>query len=575
MFNLAEKHEVSDRINVMKPTDAFVTLKDHKPNFTNRPTCRLINPAKSELGKVSKSILDRVNEKVRHATNLNQWRSTSDVVEWFSKIQQKERATFMLFDIAEFYPSISEDLLKQSLDWSRQYCEISQLEYNTIMHCRKSLLFHNNRPWVKKDNPSTFDVTMGSFDGAEICENVGLFILHTLRKTVTSSDIGLYRDDGLAVLKNMTGRTADNLRKKVISAFNALGLKITAESNLKVVNFLDVTFDLRSSSHYPYRKPNDDPVYVHKSSNHPPQILKQIPTAISKRISQLSHNEESFNTASHIYNNALRVSGYNETLTYTTPEKKRKRKRTRKFIWFNPPFCKSVKTNVAKAFLRLIDKHFPPTNPLHKIFNRNTIKVSYSCLPNVRNLIQSHNRKVLRQARDQPETQLCNCRIRNDCPVQGLCLTSRVVYQADISSASSDVVSYIGMTGGSFKNRYANHKKSFRNSKYEKETELSKYIGQLKRQGTPYSIKWSIISTPPPGPATPSHRSLCLEEKFRIMSFTTNRLLNKRSEYLNTCRHSTQTYRRRSTNLNEPTTSSPDPSNQGKQELNIPGSLRQ
>lgn len=93
--------------------------------------------------------------------------------------------------------------------------------------------------------------------------------------------------------------------------------------------------------------------------------------------------------------------------------KEHRRNRKRKIIWFNPPCCSGVKTNIAKDFLRAIDKHCPLTNPLHRLFNRNTIRLTVA---NVRMLIQSHNREVLQQARDYPEPQLCNCRVRNDCP---------------------------------------------------------------------------------------------------------------------------------------------------------------
>ena len=48
------------------------------------------------------------------------------------------------------------------------------------MHSKKSILLHNGSPWVKKDNDGMFDVTMGTFDGAEVCELVGLFILNDL-----------------------------------------------------------------------------------------------------------------------------------------------------------------------------------------------------------------------------------------------------------------------------------------------------------------------------------------------------------------------------------------------------------
>ena len=130
---------------------------------------------------------------------------------------------------------------------------------------------------------------MGSYDGAEICELVGLFILNHLGKTFGKEKIGLYRDDGLAIIKNKSARLADKTRKELHKAFDQFGLKITAESNLHVVNFLDVTFDLSTGKYKPYRQPNDDPLYINKHLNHPPSILKQLPTSINKRAFQHFH----------------------------------------------------------------------------------------------------------------------------------------------------------------------------------------------------------------------------------------------------------------------------------------------
>ena len=65
-----------------------------------------------------------------------------------------------------------------------------------IKHVRKSVLFSGGRPWVKKNNAGMFDATMGSFDGAEICELVGLFILNNLGEKFGKNNMGLYRDDG-------------------------------------------------------------------------------------------------------------------------------------------------------------------------------------------------------------------------------------------------------------------------------------------------------------------------------------------------------------------------------------------
>jgi hypothetical protein len=84
--------------------------------------------------------------------------------------------------------------------------------YPSISEKRKSLLFGNGKLWTKKDGSnSLFDVTMGSFDGAEICELVGLFILNHLGKRFGKENIGLYRDDGLAIIKSKSARLLDNV----------------------------------------------------------------------------------------------------------------------------------------------------------------------------------------------------------------------------------------------------------------------------------------------------------------------------------------------------------------------------
>ena len=99
----------------MKKREAFISLKDHKKNFENNPKCRLINPAKSDAGKISKLILDKVNTQLRTILNVNQWRNTQNVIEWFGNIEQKFRHSFISFDIVDCYPSISENLLDQAL----------------------------------------------------------------------------------------------------------------------------------------------------------------------------------------------------------------------------------------------------------------------------------------------------------------------------------------------------------------------------------------------------------------------------------------------------------------------------
>ena len=132
-----------------------------------------------------------------------------------------------------------------------------------------------------------------------------------------------------------------------------------------VVNFLDVTFDLSTGKYKPYRKPNDDPLYIHKHSNHPPSILRQLPASINKRISTLSSDKQVFDDAVQTYQNALGHSNFSHKLEYMPHVTQQpRRNRQRNIIWFNPPFSKNVKTNIARSFLKLVDTHFPIGNKL-------------------------------------------------------------------------------------------------------------------------------------------------------------------------------------------------------------------
>ena len=237
-----------------------------------------------------------------------------------------------------------------------------------------------------------FDVEMGCYDGAEVCELVGLYILHKHSSAYPNGSIGFYRDDGLAVFKNMNARSGDKTRKVFCQILDDLGLKITVQSNLKVVNYLDVTLNLKTGKYYPFRKPDNNPLYINAKSNHPPSIIKQVPASISSRISTLSCDANGFQNTAQLYNNALKSSGYNENIQYVKNQNQRTNKnknRSRNIIWFNPPYSQNVETNVAKSFLCLIDKHFPKSHKLHKIFNRNNLKVSYSCTTNMGNIIKT------------------------------------------------------------------------------------------------------------------------------------------------------------------------------------------
>ena len=258
---IARRYKLEDRIEIPTEDEAFITIKDHKESFPGRVECRLINPAKNHIGKISKHILDRVNSKLRSVTASNQWKNTNDVIEWFCNLENKNRKTFLKFDIVSFYPSISEKLMSSAISWAKSITNISDSEVSVIMHCRKMFLFYDGECWVKKSNPD-FDVSMGSLDSAEVCELVGLYILQQMEVLIPQQNLGLYRDDGLAVVE-LSGPETDQFRRKIVKLFAENDVQITTDTDTKVTDFLDVVFNLDTSSYKPYRKDNSLPIYMH------------------------------------------------------------------------------------------------------------------------------------------------------------------------------------------------------------------------------------------------------------------------------------------------------------------------
>ena len=292
---IAENLELDDRIYAFSERDAFITIKDHKENFPNHPKCRLINPAKSELGKVAKKILSRVVTSLRKMTKLNQWKNSFSVIDWFKQLENKRNLSFLVFDIVEFYPNITEDLLKRALNYAKRHTDISKEEIEIILQTKKAFLFSDGKPWIKKGRKQ-FDVTMGSWDGAELADLVGLYLLSQLADL--NLEIGLYRDDGLGAC-NLPPRQAELEKKKLCKIFSENGLNVTAEANLKTVNFLDINLNLETELYKPYMKANNTPTYVHKESNHPEAILKNIPQSVNRRLSSISSNEQVFDQTKH------------------------------------------------------------------------------------------------------------------------------------------------------------------------------------------------------------------------------------------------------------------------------------
>ena len=115
---------------------------------------------------------------------------------------------------------------------------------------------------------------------------------------------------------------------------------------------------------------------------------------INKQVSQISCDSNHFNKAALDYNTALKKYSFNENIKYS-PSQLKQRNGKRQIIWFNYRYNVNVKTNVGKLFMRLIDKHFPRHHKFYKLFNCNNVKLSYSCMPSMKNVIQKHNSKIM------------------------------------------------------------------------------------------------------------------------------------------------------------------------------------
>ena len=171
-------------------------------------------------------------------------------------------------------------------------------------------------------------------------------------------------------------------------------------------------------------------------------------------------------------------------------------------------------------------------------------------------ILSAHNAKILRN--DEPhQDPPCNCRNKDECPMDGKCNYRNVIYQATITPLppiptpgqddppqneieAPRIHTYIGLTASKFKERYANHKKSIKHKKYSKETTLSKKIWEIKEKGLEYELKWKILDRAQPFSPVVGICGLCTQEKWYILFKPELSTLNKREEILGHCFHKEQ-----------------------------------
>ena len=114
-------------------------------------------------------------------------------------------------DITEYYPSISTELLDRSTTFAKSLIDIEGKIINIINHERKSLLLDDSGGWVKTDRKPLSNITMSSFDNAEVCELVGLYFLSKIKPILGTNNVRLYKDDGLAIIHKANSPKLDRL----------------------------------------------------------------------------------------------------------------------------------------------------------------------------------------------------------------------------------------------------------------------------------------------------------------------------------------------------------------------------
>ncbi|GAB1597860.1 hypothetical protein Ahia01_000062700, partial [Argonauta hians] len=588
------------RTTTYTPCTPKIIFKDHKPNFSRNLDTRLIFPTKSDIARISKTILDRVVPALREKIKLSQWTHTRQTLDWFYKIKTNKNTKFLQIDICSFYSSINQTLLDRSLDFAIRNSDLTTSEMESILAARRTLVSFANKTWTKADNPDCYDIPMGASDPAQVTDLVGLFLLKEINYHFPRLQGGAYRDDFLFIV-NSTARNFENIKKEIHGFFNRQGLSVEIGIETRTINYLDSTLNLDELRCEPYHKPREKLSYISQSSNHTQHVKVALTNSIATRISGLSHDLDTFNRHADRYNRALQAAGYNTKITfdptkspnpkihtdnrntrpnynrtntthdtidshrgtgrklrnnrnkqdYREPSKKYKNKEV---IWFNPPYNLNVKTKVGKLFFEVLESSIPKEHRYRCILNRNIIKLSYATVPNIKNYIDRSNSKKLKehdkllanttnphtitQIQEHNTTKHCNCRNTSECPAGGECWKSNLVYKCEVTSNNNTKRIYLGQTSNIWKKRLANHISSFSNPNTKNATSLARHIWELKTKAIPYNISWSIIKHARPTNKMKGMCPLCTSESICILRHRNpEQVLNREGELAQLCIH--------------------------------------
>ena len=147
---IANRLDLEDRIETLQENESYISIKDHKDNFPYKISCRLINPSNSDIGKISKVIIDKINTKLLEVSKVKQWKNTQSVIDWYINIRGKRNSSFVVFDTENLYASITLELLNNAVKFACEKWTISENDLSIVMQSRQTSLFYDKQPWVKK-----------------------------------------------------------------------------------------------------------------------------------------------------------------------------------------------------------------------------------------------------------------------------------------------------------------------------------------------------------------------------------------------------------------------------------------
>ena len=215
----ASKIQIVDRLGKIEEKSAYILFKDHKKNFLDFKQVRLINPTKTELGLVCKDLIQRITSRLLSGPKYNLWKNSMNIIDSYKNIRNKKRSTFVQFDILEFYPSITRELLLKYLNHAKEYTDITDEEVEFNLACGKSVLSDNRITWVKI-HLNNFDVPMRADDLPQIVDLVGIYILDRLGRIVDLEQVGFYRDDGIIFIPDSNGPRPLIYRRTLLGLLN-------------------------------------------------------------------------------------------------------------------------------------------------------------------------------------------------------------------------------------------------------------------------------------------------------------------------------------------------------------------